>query len=55
MHIALNFLCPEQIKDVATKEMLLVGVSSGSRSAAGGLNFMKSAAGPAGDKKEAET
>jgi hypothetical protein len=55
LHHILNYLGAELIKDVATKEVELVGASSGSRSAAGGLNFMKSAAGPAGDKKEAET
>jgi hypothetical protein len=30
----------EQLKDVSTKELQLLGASSGSRAAAGGLNFM---------------
>jgi hypothetical protein len=55
MHIILEILVAEQIKDVSTKEMQLVGVSGGSRSAAaGGLDFMKAGPGPAGGK-EAET
>ena len=42
-------------KDVATKEVQLVGASSGSRTAAGGLNFTNNGAVPAGKTKEAET
>ena len=55
VHIALNFLCPEQIKDVATKELQLLGASSGSRAVVGGLNFMKRGMVPAGGAQEAET
>ena len=39
LHLILTFLCGEQLKDVATKEVQLVGLSSGSRAAAGALNF----------------
>jgi hypothetical protein len=55
LHIILVFLSTEQIKDVAAKEVQLLGVSSGSRTAAGGVDFMKGGAGAAGDGKEAET
>ena len=55
VHLALNQLSNEQIKDVATKELQLVGASSGSRTVAGGLDFAKPGAGAAGDAKEAET
>jgi hypothetical protein len=51
----LVFLSAEQLKDVATKEVELVGASSGSRAAAGGLDFAKVGAGLAGDAKEADT
>jgi hypothetical protein len=54
LHLILNFLVAEQIKDVSTKELQLVGVSGGSRTAAGGLDFMKRGADPAGGK-ETET
>ena len=52
LHLALNVLSTEQIKDVATKELQLVGASSGSRTAAGGLDFIMV---PAGDGKDATT
>jgi hypothetical protein len=55
VHLALNVLSNEQIKDVATKELELVGASSGSRTVARGLDFAKPGAGAAGDAKEAET
>ena len=55
LHFILLVLSVEQLKDVATKEVELVGASSGSRAAAGGLDFAKPGAGPAGDAKEAET
>jgi hypothetical protein len=55
LHYILNFLTAEQLKDVATKEVQLVGASSGSRSAAGGADFMTGGAVPAKDVKEAET
>ena len=54
VHIILNFICAEQLKDVATKEVQLVGASCGSRSAAGGADFMTGGAVPANDVKEAE-
>jgi hypothetical protein len=54
LHVILTFLSGELIKDVSTKEVQLVGASSGSRSAVGGHDFMKSGANPAGEK-EAET
>ena len=54
LHLILNFLAAEQLKDVATRELQLVGVSGGSRTAAGGLDFMKRGADPAGGK-ETET
>jgi hypothetical protein len=41
MHVILEMLVAEQIRDVSTKEMQLVGVSGGSRAVAGGLDFMK--------------
>jgi hypothetical protein len=54
LHVILIFLCAEQLKDVATKEVELVGASSGgSSTAVGGLNFMKSGMGTVGDGKEA--
>jgi hypothetical protein len=52
-HLILMFLGVEQLKDVAAKEVQLVGASSGSRTATGGLNFMQSGASTAGDGKEA--
>jgi hypothetical protein len=54
-HIILMFLTVELTKDVATKELQLVGASSGLRAVAGGLDYTKSGAGPAGDGKEAKT
>jgi hypothetical protein len=45
----------ELIKDVATKEVQLVGASSGSRTAAGSLNFITGGVIPVGDGKEAMT
>ena len=35
----MTVLIAEQLKDVSTKEVKLVGLSSGSRAAAGALNF----------------
>jgi hypothetical protein len=35
LHVILNFLSVEQLKDMSTKEVELVGASSGSRTAAG--------------------
>jgi hypothetical protein len=55
LHTILMFLSLEQTKDVATKELQLLGVSSGSRSAAGSLAFMKGGVVAAGGGKEAET
>jgi hypothetical protein len=55
MHLILHLLSAEQIKDVATKEVELIGVSSGSRTTGGSLNFMKSGVDSTGDAKEAET
>ena len=49
------YISIEQIKDVAAKEVQLLGASSGSRSAAGSVDYMKGGAGAAGDGKEAET
>ena len=39
LHIILMRLAVEQLKDVATKELELLGASSESRAAAGGLDF----------------
>jgi hypothetical protein len=55
LHVILNALSIEQLKDVAAKEVELLGASSGSRTAAGGLDFAKRGAVPAGGAKEAET
>ena len=56
VHNILTFICAEQLKDVATKELQLVGASSGSRSASGSNAFwIKGWADPAGDAKGAET
>jgi hypothetical protein len=52
LHLIMNILSGEQLKDVSTKELQLLGASSGSRTAAGGLDFMKNGAGPVGDGKE---
>ena len=52
-HIILSFLVIEMIKDVSTKEVALVGASSGSRTVAGGLDFAKGGVGAAGDGKDA--
>jgi hypothetical protein len=49
VHNILAFLTIEQLKDVGAKEVELVGMSSGSRSAAGSLNFAS------GGVKEVET
>jgi hypothetical protein len=53
-HFAMLFLMTEQMKDVAKKEVELVGMSSGSRSAAGGIDFMKGGVAPA-DAQTVET
>jgi hypothetical protein len=55
VHSILNYLGAEQIKDLSTQELQLVGASSGSRSATGSLNFMKSGVGATDGAKEAET
>jgi hypothetical protein len=56
LHVMLMFFSVEQIKDVGAKELQLLGASSGSRTTAGSLNYMKGGAGLAGgDGKEAET
>ena len=47
LHVVMLFLIVEQIKDVGKKEVELVGISSGSRSAAGGSDFMKGGVAPA--------
>jgi hypothetical protein len=49
----LMMLSVEQVKDVAAREVALIGVSSGSRSAAGALDFAKGGMGPAGGVEEA--
>jgi hypothetical protein len=54
-HLILMFLTTEQIKDVGGKELQLLGASSGSRTAAGALNFITSGVGSASGGKEAET
>jgi hypothetical protein len=53
LHHILTFLFIEQVKDVAAKEVELVGLSSGGRALVGGLDFTKG--GLAGGTKEAET
>jgi hypothetical protein len=57
LHHILMLLSAEQIKDVGTKELQLLGASSGSRAAAGGLDFRLAKGGTvaAGGRKEAET
>jgi hypothetical protein len=55
LHHIMVLLMIEQLKDVAKQEVQLVGASSGSRTAAGGLNFTNNGAVPAGKTKEAET
>ena len=47
LHIVMMFLILEQIKDVGKNEVELVGMSSGSRTAAGGADFMKGGMAPA--------
>jgi hypothetical protein len=53
-HQVMMFILTEQLKDVGKKEVELVGMSSGSRSAAGGLDYMKGGVAPA-DAQTAET
>jgi hypothetical protein len=48
VHAVVMFLILEQLKDVGKKEVELVGMSSGSRSVAGGIAYMKSGVAPAG-------
>jgi hypothetical protein len=55
LHIALMYLSMKQLKDVSTKKLQLVGASSGSHVVAGGSDFMKIGADPAGGGKDAET
>jgi hypothetical protein len=54
LHFVMLFLIVEQLKDVGKKEVELVGMSSGSRSSAGGLDFAKGGVAPA-DVQTAET
>jgi hypothetical protein len=54
LHHIMLFLITEQIKAVGKKEVELVGMSSGARSAAGGLDFAKGGVAPA-DAETAET
>jgi hypothetical protein len=54
LHHILMFLITEQIKVVSKKEVELVGMSSGARSAAGGLDFAKGGVAPA-DTQTVET
>ena len=49
------YLSIEQLKDVSTKELQLVVASSGSRTVAGGLDYMKGGVVPVGGGKDAET
>jgi hypothetical protein len=54
--LVLGLLCLEQIKDVGTKELELLGVSSGSRTAGGGHDYIQHGVVAAGLEKEvAET
>ena len=48
MHVVMMFFLTEQLKDVSKKEMELVGMSSGSRSAAGAVDFIRGGVAPAG-------
>jgi hypothetical protein len=54
LHLILALLSLEQIKDVAAKELQLLGASSGWRAVTGGYDFAKSGAAAAGLGKEAE-
>jgi hypothetical protein len=54
LHVVMMFLLLEQLKVVGKKEVELVGMSSGSRSVAGGIDFMKSGVAPT-DVHTAET
>ena len=45
----MTFLIIEQLKEVSTKEVQLLGISSGSRTLAWGLDFTRGEAAPAGD------
>jgi hypothetical protein len=47
MYVVMMFLILEQMKDVGKKEVELVGMSSGSRTAAGGADFIKGGMAPA--------
>jgi hypothetical protein len=53
-HLVIMFLLTEQIKDVGKKEIELVGMSSGARSATGGVDYMKGGVALA-DAQTAET
>jgi hypothetical protein len=48
LHLVMMFLILEQLKDVGKKEVELVGMSSGSRSAAGAVDFVRGGVAPAG-------
>ena len=48
LHIVMMFLILEQIKDVGKKEVELVGMSSGARAVAGGIDFVKGGVASAG-------
>ena len=48
LHVVMMFLIVEQIKDVGKKEVELVGMSSGARAVAGGIDFVKGGVASAG-------
>jgi hypothetical protein len=54
LHLILTFLCTEQIRDVGTNEVQLLGASSRSCGVAGGYDFVKSGAVAAGGGEETE-
>jgi hypothetical protein len=48
LHVVMLFLIVEQMKDVGKKEVELVGMSSGARAVAGGIDFVKGGVASAG-------
>ena len=48
LHVVMMFLIVEQMKDVGKNEVELVGMSSGSRTAAGAVDFIRGGVAPAG-------
>ena len=54
-HLIMLFLTIELLKDVGKKELELVGMSSGSRTAAGSLDYMKGGVAPADAQTPVET